>query len=585
MKNEISYVIRSIKEIIMMSPKFSIYTLINAIISAIMPMIQTILIAAILDRASYVKQGKGSTILVIPFIAYVVSYFVRYVIDIINIYMSKIELENQINSKLKYKLGEHISNIELIEFEKPHIYTRINRAHICINENRMTSLFQVVCIVIPNIFSIIGLILVMKCYSSYLVILALLSVIPSFFSSISANKQYYKLMMFQSTLQRMRDYLWGLCCKKESVREMRIMNFKKFIYDKWITARDKALKEEIMEKGLASWKIFIGDLIRNSFYVVSIFVCIILIKENKLTIGEMGTCLVGFSTLQNTAQYIVASIASVDDNINYIKDYYYVMDLTPKNGTNKGKMVKFDKIAFNNVEFKYPNSNTNSCVIKKLEINKGEKVAIVGENGSGKTTLIKLMLGIYRADKGEILYDEKNINYIDKEELYKKISIVQQNFIQLKTNLIENVDIKNKDIHDKEKILNVLKKAGFDNIGKEDLEKQIGREYGGREFSGGQWQKIAIARSEYKNSELLILDEPTASLDPVLENEILKSYLELSKNKTALVATHRLGICKHTDKVIVLKDNKIVEVGTHKELLKEKGEYFSMWKEQAKWYV
>lgn len=458
MKNEISYVIRSIKEIIMMSSKFSIYTLINAIISAIMPMIQTILIAAILDRASYVKQGKGSTILVIPFIAYVVSYFVRYVIDIINIYMSKIELENQINSKLKYKLGEHISNIELIEFEKPQIYTRINRAHICINENRMTSLFQVVCIVIPNIFSIIGLILVMKCYSSYLVILALLSVIPSFFSSISANKQYYKLMMFQSTLQRMRDYLWGLCCKKESVREMRIMNFKKFIYDKWITARDKALKEEIKEKGLASWKIFIGDLIRNSFYVVSIFVCIILIKENKLTIGEMGTCLVGFSTLQNTAQYIVASIASVDDNINYIKDYYYVMDLTPKNGTNKGEMVKFDKIAFNNVEFKYPNSNTNSCVIKKLEINKGEKVAIVGENGSGKTTLIKLMLGIYRADKGEILYDEKNINYIDKEELYKKISIVQQNFIQLKTNLIENVDIKNKDIHDKEKILNVLKK-------------------------------------------------------------------------------------------------------------------------------
>lgn len=248
MKNEISYVIRSIKEIIMMSSKFSIYTLINAIISAIMPMIQTILIAAILDRASYVKQGKGSTILVIPFIAYVVSYFVRYVIDIINIYMSKIELENQINSKLKYKLGEHISNIELIEFEKPQIYTRINRAHICINENRMTSLFQVVCIVIPNIFSIIGLILVMKCYSSYLVILALLSVIPSFFSSISANKQYYKLMMFQSTLQRMRDYLWGLCCKKESVREMRIMNFKKFIYDKWITARDKALKEEIMER-------------------------------------------------------------------------------------------------------------------------------------------------------------------------------------------------------------------------------------------------------------------------------------------------------------------------------------------------
>lgn len=141
--------------------------------------------------------------------------FVRYVIDIINIYMSKIELENQINSKLKYKLGEHISNIELIEFEKPQIYTRINRAHICINENRMTSLFQVVCIVIPNIFSIIGLILVMKCYSSYLVILALLSVIPSFFSSISANKQYYKLMMFQSTLQRMRDYLWGLCCKRK----------------------------------------------------------------------------------------------------------------------------------------------------------------------------------------------------------------------------------------------------------------------------------------------------------------------------------------------------------------------------------
>lgn len=212
---------------------------------------------------------------------------------------------------------------------------------------------------------------------------------------------------------------------------------------------------------------------------------------------------------------------------------------------------------------------------------------VLGVNGSGKTTLSKLILNLYPPIRGEIQYDHRASLNIEKGSLYSYLSVVPQNFTSYCLTLRENVAISDlKHLNDDSLVTQTLKSTGLTSLLNEagGLDGQLGREFGGKELSGGQWQKLAIARGFFKESQFIILDEPTSALDPLIETEILQQFIELAKDKTAVIISHRVGLCKLADRIIVMKDGRICESGKHDELIERDGEYKRLYTSQEQWY-
>ena len=239
-----------------------------------------------------------------------------------------------------------------------------------------------------------------------------------------------------------------------------------------------------------------------------------------------------------------------------------------------------------NVQFSYPNAKEPALDGVNLTIRKGEKLALIGENGCGKTTLVKLLLGIYPASGGSISVDGFPLADIQKDSFWKKVSIVAQDFVSYKLTLRENVGISDLErMQDNEEIHRALDEAALPQLAELSPDTRMGREFDGMELSGGQWQKLAIARGLFRDSEVIVLDEPTSALDPKIENEILTRFMELAKDRTAVIISHRVGLCKAADRVAVMKDGRIAEIGSHEELLKAGSLYQTMWEAQASWYT
>ncbi|MCD8095873.1 MAG: ABC transporter ATP-binding protein [Ruminococcus sp.] len=243
------------------------------------------------------------------------------------------------------------------------------------------------------------------------------------------------------------------------------------------------------------------------------------------------------------------------------------------------------EICFENVSFTYPNSNKQILNNITFKYNSSQSLALVGENGSGKTTLIKLLCGLYTPDSGKITIDNVNINEMDYEEKKKYFSVIFQDFVKYQMSLRENVALGDTTkIYNDDKIYTVLKDVGFP-IDTYTLEQQIGKFYDeGIDLSGGQWQKVAIARALYSDSKFIILDEPTASLDPVAESKLYQLFQKIIHQRGYIMISHRLASAKLCDKILVLQNGSIIEEGSHDELMLQGGYYQKMYTKQSEWY-
>ena len=248
---------------------------------------------------------------------------------------------------------------------------------------------------------------------------------------------------------------------------------------------------------------------------------------------------------------------------------------------------KFE-IEYRNVSFKYPNTESYALQNINLKIKNGEHLAVVGRNGSGKTTFIKLMCRLYDATDGEILINGINIKEYSKESIIKLYSVVFQDFKIFSTTLAQNISAG--EDYDSEKLYDALDKANIKDrvlaMGNKEstyLYKDLNKS--GVEISGGEAQKLALARALYKEAPIVILDEPTAALDPIAENEIYSRFNSFVDNKTAIYISHRLSSCVFCNRIAVFDESHLVETGTHQELLNANGKYSELWNAQAKYYV
>ncbi len=429
---------------------------------------------------------------------------------------------------------------------------------------------------------------------SWVIALAIfLAALPSFFNQLYYSKTLWGVWSEHSPFRKKFWYLSELIQNKEGIKEMKIF-----------ATANKFLKEiESMQRKFSDQNIKVGrQRLRNSigisFFGTAAYIgiesfAVVMTLLGRITIGSLSYYTFVIWNFETGIFGLFSNINRAFSNSLYVSEIFKVLDepsriKIPENGIKIPTDIP-PKIEFVNVTFEYP--NTNSPVLKdfSLVIEPGEKVAFVGENGAGKTTLIKLLARFYDVNKGEILINGHNIKDIDLPSWYKMLGVLFQDFIKYEYTLGENIHFgKIYEEYNLDKIKTAASLGGIASVAKKmdkGYDQLLGLTFeGGTELSLGQWQKVALSRAFFRNSPVLILDEPTASIDAKAEKEIFDKVDRLSQDKTVITISHRFSTVKNADKIYVIDGGKITESGNHKSLLKLGGEYAKLFHLQADRY-
>lgn len=306
--------------------------------------------------------------------------------------------------------------------------------------------------------------------------------------------------------------------------------------------------------------------------------------SGEITVGMFAAVFAALGQIFAIMQEIVTQhIGNMNRDMGKVVNFIRLLDMPERTGT-EGETDFARGVAAKDISFTYPGRDKPAIKNVSLEIAEGETIAIVGENGAGKSTLVRLLTGIYRPSEGKVLIGGLDTAVASPASVYKGVSGVFQKYQRYKMTLKENVAISDVSAEaGAEKIHSVLSEADFE-MGDIKLDDMLSPEFGGIDLSGGQWQRIAIARGLYRVNGFIVLDEPTSAIDPIEETKIYKQFEQLAKGKCAVVVTHRLGSAKLAHRIVVMDGGEIVDIGTHEELMSHPGKYATMWEKQAQWY-
>lgn len=573
---------RSLKDIRRIAPRSLIMQVICMMLQSVLVAVNTWLVSIFLNHV-YTKDLKTSMI----YLGVIWGVFVASEVSNSVFYACMVKIDSKVGMQLGIELGEKGGRLSLIQYEDVEINNRLKRAQDCIEHGRFSDLSLSVFNILAEVLKVGSTLFILARFSPLLALVSLLSVVPYFVVRLIRGKEFYELKKYQAAGERRRNYLYDLFGDKRVVKELRIFGIESYIEEKLYQTRD-AMNQELWDfKKRDICSFLLCEILCKCGYVLSIIIAILLLLNHRLDFGMLAASLVAFTSFQLAAKYFLISLGRIPECAAFVRDYYDFIDIDEDvHGTEKFE-PNFDKINVKNVCFAYPNTDHLAISDISLDIKKNESIAIVGNNGSGKTTLVKLLTDLYKVQEGEILYGTQNIKDLETKEFYQNVSIVSQDFVKYEMTLQENIGISDwKQMGNTDKIQELLKQMDLPELSEVDaLNTLLGSEFDGRDLSIGQWQKLAIARGMFKESSMIVLDEPTAALDPIMETTILKMFLQIAKEKTAIIVSHRIGICREVDKIIVMKKGKVVEIGNHDELLAKKGEYYQLYKMQQKWYV
>lgn len=480
-------------------------------------------------------------------------------------------------------IHQKIKRIDPVKFEDTNFLDDLNKAKEGIKAITMFCMLVFACGSFYGVYFVVTSIYLFK-LKPILLITLLLAFIPAMLAQIVNVRIFAGLEEESAPLRRENEYYRNAICDREYLKETRILGAFKFFYqrfeDTMEVLTDKIWKAEC--KG-ALFR-FMLDLTTFAGMAVSAYMLFTATMSREITIGMFAAVFAALTQIFAIMQEIVNQhMGNMNRDVGKVVNFIRLLDM-PERGGEEGEGDFTKSIYAENISFCYPGRDTPSIKNVSLNIAAGETIAIVGENGAGKSTLVRLLTGIYRPDEGRVLVGGLDTAKYSSSSVRKGISGVFQKYQRYKMTLAENIAISDNMIKtDSDKIGSVLKEAGFekDGIGLDDM---LSPEYGGVDLSGGQWQRVAIARGLYRVNGFIVLDEPTSAIDPIEETLVYKQFAHLAEGKYALIVTHRIGSAKLADRIIVMDAGKIVDMGTHDELTARPGQYAKMWEAQAQWY-
>jgi ATP-binding cassette subfamily B protein len=489
------------------------------------------------------------------------------------------------------RVMNHAASLDLMAYEDPVFYDRLERARVQATDRLV--MIQAIGRLVQLGITTITLSVSIMLFSPWLMLLLVAGVIPAFLGESHFALLGYAKNFRQTPVRRQLDYLRVLGGSKEAAKELKLFGLKSFLSERFTRLSDEIYKENV---ALSRLKLIAGSLLSvvgtMGYYSAYVFV-IWRTVAGALTIGTLTFLTGAIQQASSNIQQIFSTLAAIGDQALFLTDLLAFFEMQPTIRSRPNALPAPRPIVrgveFRNVSFQYPGNSRMVLDRINFQLHPTERLALIGENGEGKTTIVKLMTRLYDPTEGQVLLDGVDLREYDLEDLHREIGVIFQDFMRYEMTARENIAVGRIEEVDN---LELLQAAAHKSMADAVIgrlpgiyDQMLGRRFEqGVDLSGGEWQKVALARAYLRDAQLLILDEPTAALDARSEFEVFRRFAELTTGKMALFISHRFSTVRAADRILVLANGKIAEEGTHDQLASQGGRYAEMFEMQASSY-
>ena len=500
-------------------------------------------------------------------------------------------LANRYTQHVSVRVMEQAARLDLTTYEDPVFYDRLERARVQATDR--LAMIQQLGRLVTQVITTLTFSAALAWASPWLVLLLALGVLPSFLGETHYAFLGYAKNFRQTPAKRQMDYLRQVAGSREGAKEVKLFGLNKFFTSRFQTLANQIYVEDVT---LSRSKLIVGGLLgiigTLGYYGAYVYV-IWRTLHGVYDIGQFTFLTTAIQQASSNLQQVFSTASGIADQALFLTDLIAFFEMEPTVHSNPDGLPAPKPIQsgfeFRNVSFTYP--GTNRTVLKNfnLKLSTGERIALIGENGQGKTTVVKLITRLYDPTEGQILLDGIDLREYSLEDLHRHIGVIFQDFMRFEMTARENIAVGRIDQpHQQSDIELAAHKSLADTVVSKlagGYDQILGRRFeGGVELSGGEWQKMALARAYLRDAQLLILDEPTAALDARSELEVFERFAELTEGKMALLISHRFSTVRMADRIVVLSGGRLIEEGNHQQLMAKSGLYASMFEMQAASY-
>ncbi len=500
-------------------------------------------------------------------------------------------LSQLVSNASSVRLMEHAATLDLEDFEDAEFQDRLERARRQ-TSGRMTLIGQLFGQA-QDLVTVASFAIGLFIYAPWLIALVLLALIPAFLGESHFNARSYSLDFGRTPERRELDYVRQTAASAETAKEVKIFGLNGFLIDRYQRLSDDFYAtSRALAMRRASWGGLFAAIGTLGYYLAYAYI-VWRTMAGTLSIGDLTFLAGSFQRLSNLLEGLLASFSATASQALYLNDLFTFFTVVPEIHSKANPLPFPNPIrqgfVFEDVGYKYPGAELWAARHLSFALHAAESVALVGENGAGKTTVVKLLTRLYDPDEGRILLDGHDLRDYDLDALRGNMGVIFQDFVRFNLSAADNIAVGRISArHDRARIEAAAKRSQADAVIAKlpaGYEQMIGKRFrNGVELSGGEWQKVALARAYMRDAEVLILDEPTAALDARAEFEVFQRFKELSRGKTTVLISHRFSSVRMADRIIVLANGKVEASGTHDELIAQSGRYAELFEIQAAGY-
>lgn len=573
------------------SPGLTLSNFLLRILQAALPTAILYVGKLIIDEVLLVIDGTGSETFLWQMVA--LEFGLALTSDLLSRGISLVDslLTDLISNKTSVDIMRHAATLDLYQFEDAEFYDKMERAR------RQTSgrsmLMSQLLAQFQSMITVLVLGASVITFNPWLILLLVVAVIPSFVQENYFNQRKYSLTRSWTPERRELDYLRYIGASDVTAKEVKIFGLANFVSDRF---EELSMKYYRVNRDLsirrAGWGGFFSAVSSLTYYGAYILI-IFQTLSGQISIGTLTFLAGAFRRMQQGLRTILSRVASIGESALYLQDLFDFFKIQPLIADTTEALPFPSPIkegwVFENVSFRYPGAETDAINDLSFVLPAGTKLALVGENGAGKTTLVKLLARLYEPTSGRILLDGQDLRSYRLAELRDNVGVIFQDFFRYQLTVKENIAVgRIEALEEQSRIEGSAEKSLAAEVVAQlpdGYEQLLGRRFAGAmDLSGGQWQKIALARAYMRDAQLLILDEPTAALDARAEYEVFQRFTELIEGKSAVIISHRFSTVRMADIILFLEYGKRLEMGSHEKLMQLKGRYAELFQLQARGY-
>jgi ATP-binding cassette, subfamily B, bacterial len=496
-----------------------------------------------------------------------------------------------IQRHMQEQVLEVVTAVDLLAFEAPAFHNRVQRMQMTAHQP-LNMIFGLSGLIRAAV-AVVAVLLTLITIEPLLILMVSIVFVPAWLSASSRGEAFWRFFWRMTPRDRERQYLAVLLCDRDAAKEVRAFSLAQFLRGRHRVLYDERVSELRCVANKQVWYALLANVGVAVVLAATLLFVGWLTLSGRVPLSAAGIAVAGVAIVGQRLTSAGYSAGALSESALYVDDYLAFVELLPQvrqSEPHEAAPSSFAEIAVNGVSFSYPTATGAALHDVSLSIRAGEIVALVGENGSGKTTLAKLLAGLYRPSSGIVTWDGVDINGLDAPQLRTRIAAIFQDFVRFHLRARDNVGLGRVDaIDDLDDIREAARHADADTFLSalpDGYETVLGPEFeGGSDLSVGQWQRVALARAFFRQAPFVILDEPTAALDPRAEHELFKRIRALLAGRTVLLISHRFSSVRNADRIYVLQSGRVTEAGTHEELMALNGHYAELFELQAAAYL